>query len=235
MIFERVKEEVRGGRSVMPGIATGYKRGFAAIVDANVVTFMTAFILFVLATAEVQGFAFTLGIGVLVSLFTAVLATQAVLGAMGRTQARHAPRGARRRRRGPQWTFDFMGASRWFFTLSGVILLVGALAIGGRGLNFGIDFKSGTQIQTGFVSSTSARRRSRTRCRKLRLPERRGPEDTRTRASASNGFQISTKTLRAGRRSTKSNKGLAQVRAAQHFSLDTRSGRRSGKRSRTAR
>ena len=61
VIFERVKEEIRGGRSIISGIATGYKRGFAAIVDANVVTFMTAFILFALATAEVKGFAFTLG------------------------------------------------------------------------------------------------------------------------------------------------------------------------------
>ncbi len=61
VIFERVKEEIRGGRSIAAGIATGYKRGFAAIVDANVVTFMTAFILFALATSEVQGFAFTLG------------------------------------------------------------------------------------------------------------------------------------------------------------------------------
>src|SRR5207253_4983870 len=83
VIFERVKEEIRGGRSIISGIATGYKRGFAAIVDANVVTFMTAFILFALATAEVKGFAFVLGIGTLVSLFTAVLATQAALGTMG--------------------------------------------------------------------------------------------------------------------------------------------------------
>ncbi len=95
MIFERVKEEIRGGRSVISGIATGYKRGFAAIVDANVVTFMTAFILFALATAEVKGFAFTLGIGTLVSLFTAVLATQAALGAMSRSQARDPSGGAR--------------------------------------------------------------------------------------------------------------------------------------------
>ena len=86
VIFERVKEEIRGGRSIVSGIATGYKRGFAAIVDANVVTFMTAFILFALATAEVKGFAFMLGIGTLVSLFTAVLATQAALGAMGRSR-----------------------------------------------------------------------------------------------------------------------------------------------------
>jgi SecD/SecF fusion protein len=151
VIFERVKEEIRGGRSVISGIATGYKRGFAAIVDANVVTFMTAFILFALATAEVKGFAFTLGIGTLVSLFTAVLATQAALGAMSRSRlvTHPAALGAGRKRRG--WTFDFMGASRWFFSLSGVILLIGALAIGGKGLNLGIDFKSGTRIQTAFV------------------------------------------------------------------------------------
>ncbi|HEY2397431.1 MAG TPA: protein translocase subunit SecD [Solirubrobacteraceae bacterium] len=151
VIFERVKEEIRGGRSIISGIATGYKRGFAAIVDANVVTFMTAFILFALATAEVKGFAFTLGIGTLVSLFTAVLATQAALGAMSRSSlvSHPAALGAGPRRR--KWTFDFMGASKWFFSLSGTILLIGALAIGAKGLNLGIDFKSGTRVQTAFV------------------------------------------------------------------------------------
>jgi SecD/SecF fusion protein len=151
VIFERVKEEIRSGRSIISGIATGYKRGFAAIVDANVVTFMTAFILFALATAEVKGFAFTLGIGTLVSLFTAVLATQAALGAMSRSRLVSHPAALGAGRSHKRWTFDFMGASRWFFSLSGTILLIGALAIGGKGLNFGIDFKSGTRIQTGFV------------------------------------------------------------------------------------
>jgi SecD/SecF fusion protein len=155
VIFERVKEEIRGGRSIISGIATGYKRGFAAIVDANVVTFMTAFILFALATAEVKGFAFTLGIGTLVSLFTAVLATQAALGAMGRSRLVSHPSALGAARRGRGWTFDFMGASKWFFSLSGTILLIGALAIGGKGLNFGISFKSGTRIQTAFVKPVS--------------------------------------------------------------------------------
>jgi SecD/SecF fusion protein len=155
VIFERVKEEIRAGRSIPAGIAAGYKRGFAAIVDANVVTFMTAFILFALATAEVQGFAFTLGIGTLLSLFTAVLATQAALGAMGRSRLVGHPSmlGAARRRAALR--FDFMGASKWFFSLSGTILLIGSLAIGGKGVNFGIDFTSGTRIQTGFVKPAS--------------------------------------------------------------------------------
>jgi SecD/SecF fusion protein len=155
VIFERVKEEIRGGRSVISGIATGYKRGFAAIVDANVVTFMTAFILFALATAEVKGFAFTLGIGTLLTLFTAVLATQAALGVMSHTGLVTHPAALGAARRGKGWTFDFMGASKWFFSLSGTILLVGALAIGGKGLNFGIDFKSGTRIQTAFIKPVS--------------------------------------------------------------------------------
>src|SRR3954452_7238671 len=158
VIFERVKEEIRGGRSVAAGIAQGYKKGIAAIIDANVVTFMVAFILFILATAGVKGFAFTLGIGTLTSLFTAVLATQAVLGQMQRSRFISHPSalGAGERKR--RWTQDFMGASKWFFSMSGVILLIGALAIGGKGLNFGIDFQSGTRVKAAFAQTPTETR-----------------------------------------------------------------------------
>jgi SecD/SecF fusion protein len=194
VIFERVKEEIRGGRSVISGIATGYKRGFAAIVDANVVTFMTAFILFALATAEVKGFAFALGIGTLVSLFTAVLATQAALGAMGRSKLVSHPAALGAARRGKGWTFDFMGASKWFFSLSGTILLVGALAIGGKGLNFGIDFKSGTRIQTAFVKPVSE-----SQIENVMAAAGYGNAKVQrfeNKSIGGKGFQISTKTLR---------------------------------------
>jgi SecD/SecF fusion protein len=194
VIFERVKEEIRGGRSIISGIATGYKRGFAAIVDANVVTFMTAFILFALATAEVKGFAFTLGIGTLVSLFTAVLATRAALGAMGQSRlvSHRSALGAGRSRRG--WTYDFMGASRWFFSLSGTILLVGALAIGGKGLNFGIDFKSGTRIQTAFVKPVSEGQVASAMAA-TGYPNAEVQKFT-NKSIGGTGYQISTRTLR---------------------------------------
>ncbi|HZE06392.1 MAG TPA: protein translocase subunit SecD, partial [Solirubrobacteraceae bacterium] len=156
VIFERVKEEIRGGRSIRAGIATGYKKGLTAIIDANVVTIMTAFILFVLATAEVQGFAFTLGIGVIVSLFTAVMATQAILMTTADTRTIASPSALGAGGKKHEWRFDFMGASKYFFTLSGVILLIGALAIGGRGLNLGIDFTSGTRITTTLVKPATA-------------------------------------------------------------------------------
>jgi SecD/SecF fusion protein len=149
VIFERVKEEIRAGRSVRQGIATGYRKGLTAIIDANVVTILTAFILFVVATADVKGFALTLGVGTAVSLFTAVMMTQAILMTMGSSRAISQPGmlGVAKAKR--VWRFDFMGASKFFFSMSGVILLVGALAVGGKGLNLGIDFTGGTRISVG--------------------------------------------------------------------------------------
>jgi SecD/SecF fusion protein len=134
---------------------TGYKKGLSAIIDANVVTIMTAFILFVLATSDVKGFALTLGIGTAVSLFTAVMMTQAILTTMSHSRVISNPSALGAGGKKHVWRQDFMGASRYFFTLSGVILLIGALAIGARGLNLGIDFTSGTRITAALEHSAT--------------------------------------------------------------------------------
>jgi SecD/SecF fusion protein len=154
VIFERIKEEVRAGRTMSSAIAAGYKRGIATIVDANVVTLLTAFILFVLATAGVKGFAFTLGVGTIVSLLTAVVFTQALLGSMSRTRLLRSPAALGASGKARRWHFDFMGASRWFFSISGVILLIGALSLATKQLNFGIDFESGTRVKVALVKAT---------------------------------------------------------------------------------
>jgi SecD/SecF fusion protein len=154
VIFERIKEEVRAGRSMSSAIAAGYKRGISTIIDANVVTLLTAFILFVLATAGVKGFAFTLGVGTIVSLLTAVVFTQALLGSMSRSRFLRSPSVLGAAGEGKQWHFDFMGASRWFFSISGVILIVGGLALATKQLNFGIDFESGTRITAALEQPT---------------------------------------------------------------------------------
>jgi SecD/SecF fusion protein len=155
VIFERIKEEARAGRSPLSAIAQGYKRGIATIVDANVITLFTAFILFVLATAGVKGFAFTLGVGTLVSLFTAVLFTQAVLGSLGRSKMLHSPRALGAGRQRVRWHFDFSGASRWFFTMSGLILTIGAVSLATKQLNLGIDFTSGAKITASLAQPAS--------------------------------------------------------------------------------
>ncbi|MEX1140767.1 MAG: protein translocase subunit SecD [Thermoleophilaceae bacterium] len=158
VIFERIKEEARAGRSIPASIANGYQKALRTIIDANVVTVGVAFILFTLATAGVKGFAFTLGVGTLVSLFTAVLATSAILGSMSRTRligSRFALGVRGEPSEGPRWHIDFIGKSKWFFSGSGLILVVGALAIAGMGINLGIDFESGTRIKTPIAQEAS--------------------------------------------------------------------------------
>jgi SecD/SecF fusion protein len=152
VIFERIKEEIRAGKSMKSAISTGYSKGFSTILDANVVTIITAFILFVLATAGVRGFAAALGLGTIVSLFTAVVVTSAILGVLSNWRGLSRPsalgvQDAEEHRQ--RWRFDFMGKSKIFFAISGVILAAGAFAVAGLGLNLGIDFTGGTKIVVG--------------------------------------------------------------------------------------
>jgi SecD/SecF fusion protein len=154
VIFERVKEELHAGRSTGQAISAGYKKGITAILDANIVTFLVAFILFILATAGVKGFALTLGLGVIVSLLTAVIATQAILYSLRGTRLVRS-KAALGAGEGKPIRFDFMGKSRLFFAMSGVILLIGALGIAMQGLNFGMDFEGGTRITAGLERPAS--------------------------------------------------------------------------------
>jgi SecD/SecF fusion protein len=155
VIFERIKEEARGGKSMMSAISAGYRRGIATIVDANVITLITAFILFALATANVKGFAFTLGVGTIASLFTAVVFTQAFLGLFGRAHFLRSPAALGAGEQRVRWHFDFSKASKYFFTLSGCILLIGAISFATKQLNLGIDFKGGSRITVGLAKEAT--------------------------------------------------------------------------------
>ena len=152
VIFERIKEEARAGRSIRAAIQTGYTKGFATIVDANVVTAITALVLFAVATSSVRGFALMLLIGTAISMLTAVLATRAFLSLLAGSKLLDNPRvigtsggGIR-----PWLKIDFISRRRLWFGISAAVILVSVLALGVRGLNLGIDFKGGTQI--GFTT-----------------------------------------------------------------------------------
>ena len=148
VVFERIKEEVRSGKSVRAAIQAGYAKGFHTIIDANVVTVITAMVLFAVATAGVKGFALMLMIGTVISLVTAVAATRAMLGLLAGFRWFENPRfmGAAGQQ-GAKWLqIDFMRRRYLWFAISGaiVVIAIGALAI--KGLNLGIDFKGGTQV-----------------------------------------------------------------------------------------
>src|SRR6185503_5124980 len=148
VVFERIKEEVRAGNSVRAAIAAGYSKGFRTIVDANVVTCITALVLFAVATAGVKGFALMLLIGTVLSLVTAVAATRAMLGLLAgfRWFDNPAFMGAGGQQKGRWLQIDFMKRRYLWFAISGAVIVLGIGALAVRGLNLGIDFKGGTQV-----------------------------------------------------------------------------------------
>ena len=202
VIFERIKEEARAGKSVRAAIATGYAKGFRTIVDANVVTAITALILFAVATAEVKGFALMLLIGTVVSLITAVAATRAMLGLLAGFRWFENPSfmGAHHSQRGAFLQLDFMKRTMLWFAISGVVLLIGVGSLAVRGLNLGIDFKGGVQITFRTPTYTSL---STVRAQTKAIG--RGDAVVQGRGKSQNGgedyksFQIRLKKLKAGR------------------------------------
>jgi SecD/SecF fusion protein len=148
VIFERIKEEVRAGKSVRAAIAGGYRKGFNTIVDANVVTMITAAVLFMAATGGVRGFALMLLIGTLISMITAVAATRALLGVLAGFRWFNNPAfmGASAQKI-PNWQkIDFAGRAKVWFALSGIVIAVGLGSLALQGLNLGIDFRGGSQV-----------------------------------------------------------------------------------------
>ncbi|HEY7538413.1 MAG TPA: protein translocase subunit SecF, partial [Gaiellaceae bacterium] len=148
VIFERIKEEARAGRSVRAAIAAGYAKGFHTILDANAVTCITALVLFAVATASVKGFALMLLLGTVISLLTAVAATRAMLGLLAGFKWFDNPRfmGATALEI-PKWQrIDVVGRRRLWFILSLVAIGLSIVAVAVKGLNLGIDFKGGVQI-----------------------------------------------------------------------------------------
>ncbi len=160
VVFERIKEEVRSGKSVRAAISAGYGKGFHTILDANVVTAITALVLFLIAVASVKGFALMLLIGTAISLLTAVAATRAMLGLLSGFRWFDNPRfmGAHGQQTAKWLQIDFMRRRYLWFAISGVIIVAGAASLGVRGLNLGIDFKGGTQLtfKTHAAQTTTA-------------------------------------------------------------------------------
>jgi len=148
VVFERIKEEVRAGKSVRAAIAAGYSKGLHTIIDANVVTCITALVLFAVATAGVKGFALMLLIGTVISLLTAVFATRAMLGLLAGFRWFNNARfmGAQGEQSAKWLQIDFMRRRNLWFAISAVVVAVSIGALAVKGLNLGIDFKGGTQI-----------------------------------------------------------------------------------------
>ncbi|MDQ0320209.1 SecD/SecF fusion protein [Pararhizobium capsulatum DSM 1112] len=147
LIYERIREEVRHGRSVFDAVQHGFARAFSAIVDANITTLIAAIILLYLGTGSVRGFAVTLAVGIVTTLFTAFTLTRVMLMVWLRSRnPKELPTGIR------TGIFDgaalrFMAIRNFVFSLTALLSLLSMLAFGSLGLNLGIDFSGGAVIE----------------------------------------------------------------------------------------
>ena len=146
LIYERIREEMRGGRSPVQGIEAGFQRAIGTIVDANVTTLIAAVILFFLGSGPVQGFAVTLALGILTTLFTAYLVTLFIIG---RWYAWRRPKTLNLQvfRFVPDGTkIPFMGWRKLALAFSSVASVAAIVVFFTIGLNLGIDFKGGSSL-----------------------------------------------------------------------------------------
>ncbi|MFD1196231.1 protein translocase subunit SecD [Seohaeicola saemankumensis] len=152
LIFERIREELRQGRPAGRAITLGFEKALSAILDSNLTGLLTALIMFAIGSGAVRGFAVTLGLGILTSMFTAVYVTRLIIETWmhWRKPAMITLRGWIRL--APDTTtIDFFRAQWATFGLSLFAVLASLLLIATMGLNFGIDFKGGTTFRTESV------------------------------------------------------------------------------------
>ena len=153
IIFARIREEIAAGKSVLTSIKTGYKKAMSAIIDGNVTTFIAALVLMWLGSGTVKGFAYTLIISLIVSMFTALVISRLLNLAFYAVGCRNEKLYGRAKE---HKTIDFM-KHRWVcFILSLVVIVAGFVGMIGYGaagkgaLNFSLEFKGGTSISADF-------------------------------------------------------------------------------------
>jgi SecD/SecF fusion protein len=147
IIYERVREERRLGRSLVQSLDSGFARALATIVDANFTTFIAAVILFYLGSGPVRGFAVTLAIGIITTVFTAFTLTRWLISIwLRRMKPKELPNGLIRFI--PDDTkLPFMSWRRYAFGLSAALSIGATIAFFSVEMNYGIDFRGGTSIE----------------------------------------------------------------------------------------
>ena len=153
IVFSRIREEIAGGMDVSTAIKTGFKKAMSAILDGNITTFIAALVLMGLGSGTVKGFAYTLMIGILVSMFTAMVVTRWVLYALYALGFKNEKFYGRAKER---TSINFIGKKGWFFGISLALFAVGFICMGinkmniGTTLNYGLDFVGGTATTAEF-------------------------------------------------------------------------------------
>ncbi len=160
IIYERIREELRAGKTLLASINDGFRHSYSAIIDANVTTLLVAFVLAYFGLGPIKGFAVVLIIGVLSSLFTAVLIGRMLIdwwtkGDRGLSFWTGASKNAF-----ANLNIDWIGKRKIAYFMSGVVILAGLASMFTRGFDLGVDFKGGYSFNVEFPEGTSATKES---------------------------------------------------------------------------
>lgn len=154
IIFARVKEELTAGKSVKSALNAGFHKAMSAILDGNITTLIAAAVLWLKGSGTVKGFAQTLALGIVVSMFTALVITRMIVYAFYAVGIRNTKLYGRiKEERAP---IDFLGKRKIFFAVSVAVILIGFVFMGvnagtGKGaLNYSLEFKGGTSTNVTF-------------------------------------------------------------------------------------
>ncbi len=158
IIFARIREELAKGKVVKTAVQDGFGKAFSAILDGNVTTLIAAAVLGIMGSGSIRGFALTLAIGILVSMFTALIITKWILNfcvVLGVENPKVYGIGRERK------TINFLGKKNIFFILSAVVIIGGFVVMGinkattGDALNYSLEFKGGTSTTVAFNEEMS--------------------------------------------------------------------------------
>ena len=153
IIYARIREEITSGNSVHTAIKSGFSKAFSAIFDGNITTLIASFVLMWLGSGTVKGFAYTLAIGIVASMFTALVVSRFIIHALyavGITDPKFYGKAKEKK------PINFVGRRKVFFILSAVLILAGPVVMGishgtkGTALNYALDFSGGTATTVTF-------------------------------------------------------------------------------------
>ena len=152
IIFARIKEEICAGKSIRVSVQAGFKNALTTVLDAQITTLIAAVVLYEVGTTSVKGFALTLMIGIIISIFTAVIITQLFISLLAESKkfSKNKYFGVNEDGTPRQFlhkTFSFIRHRKVFYIISAGIIIIGFAVTFVRGMNYGIDFTGGTMIQ----------------------------------------------------------------------------------------
>ena len=163
IIFARIKEELRAGMTVDSAIKSGFSKALSAIIDGNITTLIAAFVLMMMGSGTIKGFAYTLAVGIVISMFTALFVTRLLVNAFFAVGIKSPVLYglSAKEKQGEVRTIDFLGKRKVFFGISIAVILVGIVSMivfkstTGDALNYSLEFKGGTATTVAFDTAMS--------------------------------------------------------------------------------